>query len=94
MTTTDHPWRRATAPNLDRMSDIDLSDELSRLSQIAAALYAAIEGADDAFKNRREQSGILWIVNDLANDLASLDDAFNVERERRRIDAEIEGARQ
>lgn len=90
MTRTEHPWRRATTQH-DRMSDIDLADELSRLSQIAAVLYAALEGAADDFKNRRQQAGILWIVNGLSEDLAALDDAFSEERERRRFDATIGG---
>jgi hypothetical protein len=79
MTTTTHPWRRATTPNHDRMSDIDLNDELSRLASIAAALSAAIEHSN-GFPDRRKRDGAIWLADQLADDLAAIADAFENER--------------
>jgi hypothetical protein len=74
-----HPWRRATVPADDRMSDLCLEDELSRLLSIATAIEGAIEAAE--FSERRQGEGLHWLAMAFVADLAALHDAFKVERE-------------
>lgn len=84
MTTTTRPWRRATMPDPDRMTDIDLSDELCRLAAIAAAVSVAIEGSSN-FPDDRKKDGAIWLSDQLAAELGALADAFWEERKLRKM---------
>jgi hypothetical protein len=70
------------------MTDIDLSDELARLSKFCACLVAAISGAE-TFHNGAERDGVLWLAGDIASDIAALTDAFEDERELRATEKEL-----
>jgi hypothetical protein len=86
MTQFAHPWRRATSPDAERMSDIDLVDELSRLAAIAASIAASMEHSD--FSDGREVEGIRWISKEFSDDLAALSEAFSAEQTQRHQEAQ------
>lgn len=87
-TTIGRPWRRATSSDegvQDRMNDIDLGDELSRLKKFAACLAAAIKGAE-TFHKGEEREGVYWLASDVASDISALAEAFDKERHLRQIE--------